>query len=61
MATDDRETPHARFDHSDTTEAAAPDARVSVMDWLLDVGESVARKFRGPALPRSPLARIHGR
>jgi hypothetical protein len=37
--------------------ASSDDPRVSVMEWLLDVGHSVARRFRSA----SPLLRAHER
>jgi hypothetical protein len=35
----------------------SPNARLSVMDWLLAVGHVVARKLRG--VPRAPMVRLH--
>lgn len=37
-------------------------SKISVMDWLVDVGHQVVRRFRtGTRAPRAPMVRIHGR
>ena len=33
------------------------DKRVSVMSWLVEISQAVAKKLKG--VPASPLARIH--
>jgi hypothetical protein len=39
----------------DEQRASAP--RISVMTWLSEIGQAVARRLRGT--PRSPMARLH--
>jgi hypothetical protein len=46
-----------RDDKQRSEGAPEPDKRVSVMSWLVDVGQAVAKKLRG--VPASPMARIH--
>jgi hypothetical protein len=36
------------------------DRKISVMEWLIGVGDAVKRRFRS-GVPGSPLARIHAR
>ena len=44
-------------DDKQAREAPETDKRVSVMGWLVDVGQAVVKKVRG--VPASPLARIN--
>jgi hypothetical protein len=57
MPTDPVELPEPR-DHEHTEVEQPADPRVSVMDWLLDIGQQVARRMVPPAgALGGPLAR----
>ncbi len=69
MASDDHPTPSdfdalrshvpARPRDPAPEDPAPQDGRVSVMEWLLGVGNVIARKVR--TVPGSPMLRIHAR
>ncbi len=39
--------------------ALAADPRISVMDWILGIGNMVVRRFRG--VPTAPMTRLHAK